>query len=84
MRKWHLGPTWTWAVGSPAELAKVWKDYYVGVTATSKTIAGVTVHEISHTEAAYLIDPSGHQRALFMWPFDAKGVELALQKLATT
>ncbi|HET8605786.1 MAG TPA: SCO family protein [Gaiellaceae bacterium] len=79
--KWRLVPEWRWAVGSPAALGSVWKKYAIGVQATSKTIAGVTVHQISHTEAAYLVDASGHQRALFMWPFDASDVERTLASL---
>jgi cytochrome oxidase Cu insertion factor (SCO1/SenC/PrrC family) len=77
-RRWRLVPEWRWAIGSPAALAAVWRAYRIGVQATSRTIAGVTVHEISHTEATYLIDHTGHERALFLWPFDAAAVEHAV------
>jgi cytochrome oxidase Cu insertion factor (SCO1/SenC/PrrC family) len=74
-QRWRLGPQWRWAIGSPSALASVWHKYGIGVLATTKTLAGTTVHDISHTEAAYVIDPSGHERALFMWPFSATDVE---------
>lgn len=80
-RKWALGPQWHWGVGTGSELAKVWKAYKIGVLASTKTIAGVTVHRIAHTEAAYVIDGSGYQRALFVWPYRADGVVSALRRL---
>ena len=47
----------------------------------TKTIAGVTVHEIVHTEAAFLIDSKGYQRALYLYPFRAQDVERTLRTL---
>jgi len=70
-RRWHLVPEWRWGVGSGPALASVWRDYSIGVLDSPKTIAGVTVHEISHTEASYLVDAKGDERALFVWPFTA-------------
>ncbi len=81
VEKWHLVPEWRWAIGRPAALAAVWRNYQIAVQATSKTIAGVTVHEIAHTEASYLIDGTGHERALFLWPFGAREVEQAITAL---
>ena len=81
-RKWKLTPEWRWAVGRPSSLARVWDDYHVQVLATSKTIAGVTVHRIGHTEAAYVIDANGFERALFLWPYRAQDVVHALRGLA--
>ena len=78
-RKWKLAPEWRWAVGAPASLARVWDDYHVQVLATSKTVAGVTVHRIGHTEAAYVIDAKGFERALFLWPYRAQDVVTALR-----
>jgi len=78
-RKWQLMPEWRWGVGTQSQLARVWKSYGVGVLVTTKKIAGVTVHEITHTEAAYLVDRSGHERALFMWPFTAADVQRSLR-----
>jgi cytochrome oxidase Cu insertion factor (SCO1/SenC/PrrC family) len=79
-RKWNLTPEWRWAVGRPSVLARVWADYHVQVLATSKTIAGVTVHRIGHTEAAYVIDAKGFERALFLWPYRAQDVVQALAR----
>ena len=77
-RKWSLVPQWRWAVGTSADLARVWKAFHVMVLVTRKTVAGVEVQQVSHTEAAYLIDAQGFQRALFLWPYtaDAVGAEL--------
>jgi cytochrome oxidase Cu insertion factor (SCO1/SenC/PrrC family) len=83
-RKWKLTPEWRWAVGRPASLARVWEDYHVQVFATSKTVAGVTVHRVAHTEAAYLIDAKGYERALFLWPYRAQDVVRTLGGLART
>ena len=80
--KWRVGPEWRWAIGSPAALAATWQRYSIGVSVATRTIAGITVHNVSHTEAAYVIDKSGHQRALFVWPYDAAGVARELASLA--
>ena len=69
VRKWSLVPQWHWAVGSRAALAAVWKRYKVGVSVVTKHVAGNTINYITHSEAAYVIDSSGHERALFLWPF---------------
>jgi cytochrome oxidase Cu insertion factor (SCO1/SenC/PrrC family) len=81
-QKWRVGQDWRWAIGSPSALASVWRRYDIGVEDMPRTIAGVTVHEITHTEASYLIDRSGHERALFVWPFTARAVEHAVASLA--
>ena len=80
-QKWRLGPEWRWAIGSPSALAAVWRRYDIGVEDTTRTLAGVTVHEITHTEASYLIDRSGHERALFLWPFTGSAVKNSLSSL---
>ena len=79
--KWSLTPNWLWAVGSPSQLAKVWKDYYAEVDVTNRRIAGTTVHYITHSEIAYLIDARGYERELFGWPYGAKRVESAIESL---
>jgi cytochrome oxidase Cu insertion factor (SCO1/SenC/PrrC family) len=83
-RKWRLVPEWRWAVGGELQLAQVWKRYHVGVLVTTKKVAGVTVRDVVHTEAAYVIDASGNERALFLWPYTAGSVARALHGLATT
>jgi cytochrome oxidase Cu insertion factor (SCO1/SenC/PrrC family) len=83
VRKWQLVPQWRWAVGQPAQLAAVWHRYDIGVNVTTKRIAGNTIKYITHTEAAYIIDSTGHERALFLWPFYPQDVERTLQRLIT-
>lgn len=81
---WKLGPTWRWGVGSYAQLAPVWKDYGVGVTVTTRKIAGITIRKIIHSGAAYLVDASGHERALFLYPFTTGDVVGAAKKALAT
>lgn len=80
-RKWRLVPGWQWAAGRYRQLARVWKRYDVGVLDRKTVVDGHTVHDVSHTEAAYLIDASGHERALFLYPFRAEDVTSALRHL---
>jgi protein SCO1 len=83
-RKWSLVPQWHWAVGAHTDLARAWNAYHIQVIVSSKTIAGVTVHRIGHTEAAYLIDANGYQRALFLWPYTSSAVVHALRGLTAS
>ena len=80
-RKWKLVPEWHWAIGHSTQLSRVWNAYHVQVLAMTKKVAGVTVHTIGHTEAAYVIDSKGYQRALFLWPYGADGVVRTLRTL---
>ena len=82
MTKWKLSRNWYWGVGRPAALAKVWAAYKIAVQDSPKTVAGITVHQISHTEAAFLVDPRGYQRALFLYPFRAGDVARTVRQLA--
>jgi cytochrome oxidase Cu insertion factor (SCO1/SenC/PrrC family) len=79
--KWSLVPQWRWGVGTEAQLASVWKRYHIGVLVTTKKIAGVTAYYIAHTEAAYVIDARGYQRAVFLWPYRAEAVTRTLRGL---
>lgn len=81
-RRWSLVPQWHWAVGTHAQLAAVWKRYAIGVQVVNKTLAGTSVHYITHTEASYLIDPAGYERALFAWPFSPQDVLTILRRLS--
>jgi cytochrome oxidase Cu insertion factor (SCO1/SenC/PrrC family) len=81
-RKWNVVPQWRWAVGNEAALTRVWHAYHIAVMATTKTVAGVRVRNVVHTEASYLIDENGYERALFLWPYTADAVTKALR--ATT
>ncbi len=84
VHKWRLTPEWRWGVGSSRQLESVWKAYQIDVFDQPKTIAGVTVHQITHTEGAFIVDPSGHQRALYLWPFRAVDVTHTLRQLAAS
>jgi cytochrome oxidase Cu insertion factor (SCO1/SenC/PrrC family) len=83
-RKWKLVPQWRWGIGTEAQLARVWTSYHIGVLATTKKIAGVPVRSVVHTEAAYVIDAAGNQRAIFLWPYSAAAVTRTLKDLTTS
>jgi cytochrome oxidase Cu insertion factor (SCO1/SenC/PrrC family) len=82
-RKWAVVPQWTWGVGTGAQLARVWKRYGISVIVTHKKVAGVEVQQVSHTEAAYLIDANGWERAVFVWPYTANAVSKQLALTAS-
>jgi protein SCO1 len=81
-REWRLVPEWRWAIGRPADLAAVWKNYRIDVKVTTLRINGVVTYSIDHTEAAYVLDATGHERALFAWPFNPQDVEQLVRQLA--
>jgi cytochrome oxidase Cu insertion factor (SCO1/SenC/PrrC family) len=83
VRRWRLVPEWRFAVGDEKQLESVWKRYHVGVLVTTKHVAGVTVRDVAHTEAAYVIDADGYERALFLWPYTADSVARTLRGLTT-
>ena len=80
--KWSLGPEWRWGVGSQSVLARIWRAYHVQVLVSTKKIAGVEVHQIGHTEGSYLVDATGHERALFLWPYTTAAVVRGLRALS--
>jgi protein SCO1/2 len=82
-RKWRLVPQWRWAVGPRAQLAAVWKRYKIGVLDRKVTAGGITVHNIAHTEASFIVGPAGYERALFLFPFVGADVDHALRRLAS-
>jgi cytochrome oxidase Cu insertion factor (SCO1/SenC/PrrC family) len=79
--KWRLGESWRWAVGSRAQLARVWKAYAIAVRIRRFRAVGITTHRVDHTEAAYVIDRRGFERALFVYPFSASDVENTVRQL---
>jgi len=80
--KWNLHTNWHWAVGPAPALAKVWRGYQIAVEDAPRTVAGVTVHTIAHTEASYVVDRDGNERALFLYPFTARQVAATLKQVA--
>ncbi len=80
--RWNLHSNWHWAVGPAPALAKVWRDYQIGVRDVPRTVAGITVHNIEHTEAAYVLDRNGDERALFLYPFTAAEVASTVTRIA--
>ena len=80
-REWRLVPQWRWAIGRPTDLAAVWKKYRIDVTVTTSRINSVVTYGIDHTEAAYVLDATGHERALFAWPFNPQDLEQLLRQL---
>ena len=81
-REWRLVSEWRWAIGRPADLAAVWNNYRIAVKVTTWRINGTVTYRINHTEAAYVLDATGHERALFVWPFNPQDVEHVLRHLA--
>lgn len=79
---WRLDSSWRWAVGPRPRLARVWRDYDIGVQFLTRTISGVTIHDVTHTEAAYLVDSTGHERALLLYPFRPTDVLAALKRIS--
>ena len=80
--RWKLVPQWRWALGGYDALSQVWRRYAIGVQVRTKTLGGVTVHDVDHTEAAYVVDADGWQRALFLWPYRAQDVAAAVERAA--
>jgi cytochrome oxidase Cu insertion factor (SCO1/SenC/PrrC family) len=80
-RKWRLATAWHWAVGPYSRLAPVWKRYEIGVLVRKRTVGGITIRNVSHTEASFLVDAAGYERALFVYPFRAADVAKALRHL---
>lgn len=80
-QKWGLVPQWSWGVGTPAALARIWHAYGIQVLVSTQKVAGVKVRKVAHTEASYVVDRDGFIRALFVWPYSAKGVISTLRSL---
>jgi protein SCO1/2 len=72
---------WHYLLGSPEQLAPVWRDYYIGVTPGSDMGSALGDNEITHSEAVYLIDKAGRERALMGLPFSARDLASNLRRL---
>lgn len=67
---------WHYLLGSPAQLSPIWQGYYIGVSPGDPAI-----NEVVHSEAVFVIDKAGQQRALLGLPFSAKDLASDLRKL---
>ena len=69
----HFDPTFIGGTGTPAQLARVYKDY--GVTATKWTTKDPAVYGVEHSSFVYLIDREGRIRA--MAPYGKRAEDIA-------
>ncbi len=78
IREWGLAGVapWHWLMGTHKQLAPVWAAYHIQV---SPPIDG----DINHTEALYLIDRRGYERAGYLWPFASRFATYDMRALAT-
>lgn len=78
VRDWGLAGVapWHWLMGTHRQLAKVWAAYHIVV---SPPVNG----DISHTEALYLLDRRGYERAGYLWPFASRFATYDMRALAT-
>lgn len=65
---------WQWLLGTRRELTPVWRKYGIEVKPGRRDIA--------HSGAAYLIDPSGHERSGYVAPFLVQDVAADLRVLS--
>jgi len=73
--RWRLTAGWRWAIGSPGRLAAVWRKYEIEVKVVTARTAGKTVREVEHSDASFVVDRAGYQRAMFLYPFTATDVQ---------
>jgi len=78
IREWGLAGVsqWHWLMGTHRRLAPIWAAYHIQV---SPPIDG----DINHTEALYLIDRRGYERAGYLWPFASHFATYDMRVLAT-
>ena len=78
VREWGLAgiSPWHWLMGTHEQLAKVWAAYNIQV---SPPVGG----DINHTEALYLLDRRGYERAGYLWPFASRFATYDMHVLAT-
>lgn len=78
IRDWGLAGVapWHWLMGTHRQLAKIWAAYGVSV---SPPVDG----DINHTEALYLVDRRGYERAGYLWPFASRFATYDMRVLAT-
>lgn len=78
IREWGLAGVapWHWLMGTHHQLARIWAAYHIQV---SPPIDG----DINHTEALYLLDRRGDERAGYLWPFASQFATYDMRVLAT-
>jgi cytochrome oxidase Cu insertion factor (SCO1/SenC/PrrC family) len=78
IRDWGLAGVapWHWLMGTHAQLARIWAEYGIQV---SPPVDG----DINHTEALYLVDRKGYERAGYLWPFASRFATYDMRALAT-
>jgi cytochrome oxidase Cu insertion factor (SCO1/SenC/PrrC family) len=75
MRRFGLGGfRWRWLLGSKSQLEPVWRKYRIQVRRTTG--------DIEHTDALYLVDSKGFERAGMVYPFLPNWVAADLKTLA--
>lgn len=75
MKRFGLaGFRWRWLLGTKAQLAPVWRKYHIQVRRTTG--------DIEHTDAVYLVDSRGFERAGMVYPFLPTWVATDLKTLA--
>lgn len=79
---WQLGSNWRWAVGTHAQLARVWRRWQVAVLVQTKKINGIVVRNVTHTEASFVVDPSGFERAVYVYPFSGSDLAQSVRDVA--
>jgi protein SCO1/2 len=76
-RKWHLPTGFEWLLGTHAQLAPVWRAYGISVRPTKSG-------DVEHSDAFYVIDRNGDERAGFLSPFIPGLLTHDLRRLAAT
>jgi protein SCO1/2 len=76
-RKWHLTAGFEWLLGTHAQLAPVWRAYGISVRPTKSG-------DVEHSDAFYVIDRNGDERAGFLSPFIPGLLTHDLRRLAAT
>lgn len=66
--------SWLWLLGSKARLQSVWRKYHIEVRRTSG--------DIEHSDALYLVDSNGSERAGMVYPFLPTWITTDLKTLA--
>lgn len=71
---WGFAGSWHWLFGTRSQLAKVWRGYRIYVKRTPA--------DVIHSDAVYVIDRRGFERAGFLFPFLPGPVQRDVVKLA--